>query len=83
LLYVGMTRAKDSLHLITPQRFFVTGQAARGDRHIYASRTRFIPANILSHFEQTAWPPASAGTSDIRSPRGKIDLGAKMRGMWK
>jgi len=83
LLYVGMTRAKDSLHLITPQRFFVTGQAARGDRHMYASRTRFIPARILSHFEQTAWPKAGAGSPEVRNPRGKVDLGAKMRGMWK
>ena len=27
LLYVAMTRAKDSLHLITPHRFFTHGQA--------------------------------------------------------
>src|SRR5271166_5714023 len=28
LLYVAMTRAKDSLHLIVPQRFFTHGQSA-------------------------------------------------------
>ena len=44
LLYVAMTRAKDHLHLIVPQRFYVHQQARRGDRHLYASRTRFIPA---------------------------------------
>ncbi|RUW74401.1 ATP-dependent helicase, partial [Mesorhizobium sp. M4B.F.Ca.ET.049.02.1.2] len=38
LLYVAMTRAKDRLHLVMPQRFFVHGQAARGDRHVYAAR---------------------------------------------
>ncbi|WP_163362798.1 3'-5' exonuclease, partial [Escherichia coli] len=27
LLYVAMTRAKDSLHLVTPQRFYVSGQS--------------------------------------------------------
>ncbi|TIU77002.1 MAG: ATP-dependent helicase, partial [Mesorhizobium sp.] len=43
LLYVAMTRAKDSLHLVVPQRFYPHNQAARGDRHVYASRTRFIP----------------------------------------
>ena len=43
LLYVAMTRAKDDLHLVVPQRFFTHGQAAQGDRHVYASRTRFIP----------------------------------------
>ncbi|MGY4514094.1 DNA helicase-2/ATP-dependent DNA helicase PcrA [Bradyrhizobium sp. USDA 3650] len=33
LLYVAMTRAKDDLHLVVPQRFFTHGQAAKGDRH--------------------------------------------------
>ncbi len=36
LLYVGMTRARDNLALITPQRFFTHGQNAQGDRHVYA-----------------------------------------------
>ena len=46
-LYVAMTRAKDNLHLIVPQRFFTHGQSAQGDRHVYASRTRFIPNELL------------------------------------
>jgi superfamily I DNA/RNA helicase len=33
LLYVGMTRAKDHLHLILPQRFFAHQQKSSGDRH--------------------------------------------------
>ena len=28
-----MTRAKDDLHLVVPQRFFVHGQHAQGDKH--------------------------------------------------
>ena len=36
LLYVAMTRAKDDLHLMVPQRFFTHGQSAQGDRHVYA-----------------------------------------------
>ncbi len=43
LLYVAMTRARDDLHLVVPQRFFTHSQAHLGDRHVYASRTRFIP----------------------------------------
>ena len=43
LLYVAMTRAKDQLMLLLPQRFYVHQQARRGDKHLYASRTRFIP----------------------------------------
>jgi DNA helicase-2/ATP-dependent DNA helicase PcrA len=60
LLYVAMTRARDSLHLVVPQRFFTHGQNAQGDRHVYASRTRFIPAALLQHFECVTWPLAAA-----------------------
>lgn len=84
LLYVAMTRAKDSLHLITPQRFFVHGQAARGDQHVYASRTRFITDAVLDRFGRLSWPPPSADTSG-RSPQPnvRVDLKARMRGMWR
>jgi DNA helicase-2/ATP-dependent DNA helicase PcrA len=51
LLYVAMTRAKDHLHLILPQRFFAYQQKNGGDRHMYAARTRFIPDSILHYFE--------------------------------
>src|SRR5450759_3395739 len=63
LLYVAMTRAKEDLHLIVPQRFFTHGQNAQGDRHVYASRTRFVPNEVLSLFERTAWPLVPAGTA--------------------
>ena len=82
LLYVAMTRAKDALHLVMPQRFFKHVQAARGDRHVYANRTRFIPASILTHFQQNSWPVAQAGDSQPRQPQMRVDLGARMRGMW-
>ena len=63
LLYVAMTRAKDDLHLIVPQRFFTHGQNAQGDRHVYASRTRFIPNGLLGLFERTAWPMMAPGSA--------------------
>ena len=51
LLYVGMTRARDSLSLWVPQRFHVTQQRALGGRHLYALRSRFVPEALLPHFE--------------------------------
>ena len=79
-----MTRAKDDLHLVVPQRFFVHGQHAQGDRHLYASRTRFIPEKLLGLFEQTTWPLVPAGTAAQPASRGpKVDIGARMRGMWR
>jgi DNA helicase-2/ATP-dependent DNA helicase PcrA len=84
LLYVAMTRAKDSLHLVTPQRFFTHGQNARGDRHVYASRTRFIPASLLQLFECCTWPVVAAGqTSRPDARQVRVDVGARMRGMWR
>ncbi|WP_421912212.1 ATP-dependent helicase [Mesorhizobium sp.] len=83
LLYVAMTRAKDGLQMVMPQRFFVHGQAARGDRHVYASRTRFIPASILGAFEQTTWPIAQLTEGRSPRPEIRVDIGARMRGMWK
>jgi UvrD-like helicase C-terminal domain len=52
LLYFGMTRAKDELDLIVPHRFFTYNQAKWGDRHVYASVSRFIPKSIHDAFER-------------------------------
>ncbi len=83
LLYVGMTRAKDNLTLITPQRFFTSGQHAQGDRHVFAARTRFIPATLLQFFETASWPLVSAAASERSARQIRIDVGARMRTMWK
>ncbi len=83
LFYVAMTRARDGLHLVQPQRFYVHGQPRRGDRHVYAARTRFIPDRILGRFEPVVWPvaPAAGGTAAAaRLPA--VDLGAQVRAMW-
>ena len=83
LLYVAMTRAKDHLHLIVPQRFFAHQQRANGDRHMYAARTRFIPAALLDRFESRAWPVAAATTAaTASSKREGVDIGARLRRMW-
>jgi DNA helicase-2/ATP-dependent DNA helicase PcrA len=84
LLYVAMTRAKDQLMLLLPQRFYVHQQARRGDKHLYASRTRFIPGALASHFEMRSWLAGGRG-SQAGAPRttATIDIGARMRQMWR
>ena len=84
LLYVAMTRARDQLHLMVPQRFFTHGQHSSGDRHVYAQRTRFIPNSMLKHFDNRSWPLRSAAAKPgAPTQRAPIDIGARMRGMWK
>ena len=81
LLYVAMTRAKEQLQLIVPQRFYVHQQAAFGDRHVYASRSRFIPNKVAQFFESTEWPsPDNAEAAAKHGPgAGSVDLAPKVR----
>ncbi len=85
LLYVAMTRAKDHLRVLVPQRFYVHAQAAGGDRHVYGSRTRFIPPGLERHFESRTWPPPS-GCSTGAAAGGAlpvVDVAARMRDRWR
>jgi DNA helicase-2/ATP-dependent DNA helicase PcrA len=81
LLYVAMTRAKDHLHLLLPQRFFAH-QQGNGDRHMYTSRTRFIPDSILHLFDSCSWPMATAHARSAALSREPVNIGAKLRRMW-
>lgn len=84
LLYVAMTRAKDTLSLVMPQRFFTHGQNAQGDRHVYASRTRFIPKALLQHFACVTWaPPSTLSGQQLAARQVRIAVGARMRDLWR
>ena len=80
LLYVAMTRAKERLHLLLPQRFHVTQQRAWGARHLYAARSRFIPSALDGLFEMvTPTPPGpEAGRAD-GEPLPQMDIAARLR----
>jgi DNA helicase-2/ATP-dependent DNA helicase PcrA len=82
VLYVAMTRAKDELHLVMPERFYVGHQARDGQRHVRASRTRFIPAPLLPAFEQRygGQPMPAEPSRPAAGPR--VDLAAMLKGVW-
>ena len=84
LLYVAMTRAKSTLHLIRPLRFFVRQQHRHGDRHIIAPLTRFIPETIFAHFERATEHDPTLATSDDCSETSamRFDVGSKLRALW-
>ncbi len=83
LLYVAMTRARDELELMVPQRFYTTGQAGSGDRHVYAARTRFIPQALLEAYESRVWPTPGSDAASSVTVEKTIDLAAQMRAMWR
>jgi DNA helicase-2/ATP-dependent DNA helicase PcrA len=83
LLYVALTRAKDHLQVVVPQRFYVTQQTGYGDRHVYAGRTRFIPAGMANLFESRVWPEAAAQAALGSAPPPEVvEVLAKMKAMW-
>ena len=84
LLYVAMTRAKEHLHLIVPNRFFIKQQAQMGDRHVYAQRTRFVTPVMLKHFEECVW--TNAETLQVRKPMPdsvRMMVRERARNAWK
>lgn len=84
LLYVAMTRAREHLHLVVPNRFFVKQQAQLGDRHMYATRSRFITPVMLKHFEECAW--LSAERRENRTPMPdsvRMMVRERARNAWK
>lgn len=83
LLYVAMTRAKDHLQIVVPQRFYITQQQGYGDRHVYAGRTRFIPPGMAELFETRVWPEAAAQPAASPPPAEFVELLSKMKAMWK
>ncbi|RBP17200.1 DNA helicase-2/ATP-dependent DNA helicase PcrA [Roseiarcus fermentans] len=83
LLYVAMTRARDDLTLIVPQRFYVHGQPKMGDRSVFAGRTRFIPPPLLKHFLRRTWPEAAPSPPRLAADGPRVDLAARMRSMWR
>lgn len=82
LTYVAMTRARDFLYVLWPQRFY-TRPAGFSDRHSYAQCSRFFTdhvcetMDILGGGEQEE---AADTTSD--ADQGKSSVIDRLKGMW-
>ena len=84
LLHVGMTRAKDELDLIVPQRFFTYNQTKTADRHVYASVSRFIPKSIHDCFDCRAWSDrAGSGRNSVIKTTTRINVADTVGRMWR
>ena len=82
LLYVAMTRARQSLSLIQPLRFHVTQQRRDGDRHVYGAKSRFMTERLERTMNRKFF-----GTPEERtrlSPRTnrRVDVAGRLREMF-
>ena len=85
LLYVAMTPARQHLHLLVPQRFYLSQQAGGGGRHVYGSLTRFIPDEVAARFEWVG-PQAAAGAHPAGADLGslpKINIAERVSSSWQ
>jgi DNA helicase II / ATP-dependent DNA helicase PcrA len=55
LLHVAMTRAKNELDLVVPERFFRYQQNKFDNRYVYGAVSRFIPVSIRNAFDCRRW----------------------------
>jgi DNA helicase-2/ATP-dependent DNA helicase PcrA len=81
LLYVAMTRAKNTLCMIHPLRFFIRQQSRHGDRHVYTPRSRFLPESVLGHFDQFAPAQRREGTTES-TITSRVDMAGHLRALW-
>ena len=84
LLYVAMTRARQSLHVIVPQRFYVTQQTGMGDRHVYGTRSRFIDDAMLPLFDHLPKPPPLGSLpARIEAKPATLDIARRIGAIWQ
>ena len=79
-----MTRARDTLHLMEPQRYYVTQQARFGGAYVTGARSRFLDADVLAALERTRVAGQGEGASTTGPDAGaaRVDVGRRMREMW-
>ena len=77
-----MTRTRHHLHLLVPQRFYVSQQSSRGDRHVYASISRFIPESVRDRFVDVG-PAAPPAVEEAAPTLPAADIAARIRATWR
>ena len=83
LLYVAMTRAKQSLQLVAPLRYHVTQQHRDGDKHVYGARSRFMTDNLLKTMESQFRGRNEADANRLTPKTNKrLDVASRLLEMW-
>jgi len=82
LFYVALTRAKNRLYVCHPLRFYYPG---RGGQHTFSQRTRFLPNNLLSYFDQSVAERHGDDAWDDEEDFGRAtshSVRNRMKGLW-
>ncbi|MEZ5728568.1 MAG: ATP-dependent helicase [Burkholderiaceae bacterium] len=83
LLYVAITRARDTLHLVEPQRYYVTQQPRLGAGYVHGARSRFLTPAVRARLDRPTRPPLPHEQHSDVSTATRVDVAARMRKMWQ
>jgi DNA helicase-2/ATP-dependent DNA helicase PcrA len=82
LAYVAMTRARDFLYVLWPQRYYLR-PFGLSDRHNYAQCSRFFTDEVVATMDEVSLG-RKAGIHDATMPKGqKGDIASRIRYMWE
>ena len=88
LFYVAMTRAKDTLYVYFPLRYYHR-RLGVSDKHSYAQLTRFISDEVRALFAEMIEPPDQQDDRMDRVEEQSVDagdpvkdVGARLRRLW-
>ncbi len=77
LFYVALTRARRSLYVCFPQRYYHAARGRMHDNYSYAQLTRFIPAPVKAFFDCR---PATLARADDEAPGvAEVSIQAEVR----
>jgi len=82
LAYVAMTRARDSLYVLWPQRYYLR-PFGFSDRHSYAQCSRFFTDDVLGTMEERMPGRVDKAEDSIGSPSVRGDIAHQIRYMWE
>ncbi|MEM6511684.1 MAG: ATP-dependent helicase [Pseudomonadota bacterium] len=83
LLYVAMTRARRSLSLLAPLKFFVTQQHRHGDSHVYGARSRFLSNPVMGCFDTDFHARDELRRRQLAPTSGRrLDVAGSLKSMW-
>jgi DNA helicase-2/ATP-dependent DNA helicase PcrA len=83
LFYVACTRARDTLYVTHPLRYY-TQPWAKADTHGYAQRSRFLSEAVVAHFAQAQAVPEPLGNDGAPLERtSSASIRAGIRSLWE
>ena len=83
LLNVAITRAKQSLHLIQPLKYWVPEQPKYGSKHVYGAKSRFLTNSVYQRLESCFYPKNQQHVAESEPKYKQIaNIQSKIQQMW-